>query len=285
MCDSEGDLGDPDPKQRTKAIENHYKWVDAAKFLGCHSIRVNARSSGSYDEQIKLATDGLRRLTEFAKDKRAKDGLQTQCRACYANYHIDNKKQILKRKKAYRAKPENKRRRLETCAKYESEHRDEINQNKKDRLNENPLLRKQMNLRIRLSNALKREVELQKREVSGSWKRNKVGGQHLKDKLELERILGCTIAEYKEYIESTWTKGMSWDNYGCGKGKWSIDHIIPVDANWTLNDYQICFWYKNTEATWYNREKGNKYDEKKKQKLIDDYFRAFFDESLLANLI
>mgnify|MGYP001238392369 FL=1 len=68
MCDSEGDLGDPDPKQRTKAIENHYKWVDAAKFLGCHSIRVNARSTGSYDEQIKLATDGLQRLTEFAKD-------------------------------------------------------------------------------------------------------------------------------------------------------------------------------------------------------------------------
>ena len=68
MCDSEGDLGDPDKKQRTKAIENHYKWVDAAKFLGCHSIRVNARSTGSYDEQIKLATDGLQRLTEFAKD-------------------------------------------------------------------------------------------------------------------------------------------------------------------------------------------------------------------------
>jgi len=68
MCDSEGDLGDPDPKQRTKAIENHYKWVDAAKFLGCHSIRVNARSTGSYDEQIKLATDGLQRLTQFAKD-------------------------------------------------------------------------------------------------------------------------------------------------------------------------------------------------------------------------
>ena len=68
MCDSEGDLGDPDPKQRTKAIENHYKWVDAAKFLGCHSIRVNARSTGSYDEQMKLATDGLQRLTKFAKD-------------------------------------------------------------------------------------------------------------------------------------------------------------------------------------------------------------------------
>ena len=66
MCDGEGNLGDPDNKKRTQAIENHYKWVEAAKFLGCHSIRVNAASSGSYDEQVKLAADGLRRLTEFA---------------------------------------------------------------------------------------------------------------------------------------------------------------------------------------------------------------------------
>ncbi|MBC8344881.1 MAG: TIM barrel protein [Candidatus Marinimicrobia bacterium] len=65
MCDSEGNLGDPDNKKRTQAVENHYKWAEAAKFLGCHSIRVNARSEGTFSEQIKLATDGLRRLTEF----------------------------------------------------------------------------------------------------------------------------------------------------------------------------------------------------------------------------
>ncbi|MEY2855527.1 MAG: hypothetical protein RL030_2659, partial [Pseudomonadota bacterium] len=46
MCDREGALGDADPAARTKAIENHHKWVRAAKFLGCHSIRVNAQSSG-----------------------------------------------------------------------------------------------------------------------------------------------------------------------------------------------------------------------------------------------
>ncbi|MEO1619332.1 MAG: sugar phosphate isomerase/epimerase family protein, partial [Planctomycetota bacterium] len=67
MCDREGDLGDPDSKKRTTAVENHYKWVDAAKFLGCHSIRVNAKSKGSYEEQMKLAADGLRRLSEYAK--------------------------------------------------------------------------------------------------------------------------------------------------------------------------------------------------------------------------
>ena len=68
MCDGEGRLGDPDEAARTKAIENHYKWVEAAEFLGCHSIRVNAASEGSYDEQMKLAADGLRRLTEFGAE-------------------------------------------------------------------------------------------------------------------------------------------------------------------------------------------------------------------------
>jgi sugar phosphate isomerase/epimerase len=65
MIDGEGSLGHPDDAERKKAIENHYQWVEAAKFLGCHSIRVNAHSEGSYDEQMKLAADGLRRLNEF----------------------------------------------------------------------------------------------------------------------------------------------------------------------------------------------------------------------------
>jgi sugar phosphate isomerase/epimerase len=68
MCDNEGNLGDPDDAARTTAVENHYKWVEAAQFLGCHSIRVNAGSAGSWDEQRALAIDGLRRLSEFATD-------------------------------------------------------------------------------------------------------------------------------------------------------------------------------------------------------------------------
>ncbi len=66
MCDGEGALGDPDEAARARAIQNHHKWVDAARHLGCHSIRVNAHSSGSTEEQMKLAADGLRRLTEYA---------------------------------------------------------------------------------------------------------------------------------------------------------------------------------------------------------------------------
>lgn len=65
MIDDEGNLGDPDQKRRDAAVEKHHKWVDAAKTLGCHAIRVNARSRGSYDEQMKLAADGLRKVVEY----------------------------------------------------------------------------------------------------------------------------------------------------------------------------------------------------------------------------
>ena len=66
MCDGEGNLGDPDAAKRQQAVENHYKWVEAAKFLGCHTIRVNGYSSGSPDEQMRLVCDGMRKLVEFA---------------------------------------------------------------------------------------------------------------------------------------------------------------------------------------------------------------------------
>lgn len=68
MIDGEGALGDPSDSERMQAVDNHKKWVDAAEFLGCHSVRVNARSNPelSYDEQMRLAADGLRSLGEYA---------------------------------------------------------------------------------------------------------------------------------------------------------------------------------------------------------------------------
>lgn len=67
MCDGEGYLGDLDDAKRTQAVENHYKWVEAAKFLGCHSIRVNAYGDGTREEVAKKAVDGLTRLSQFAE--------------------------------------------------------------------------------------------------------------------------------------------------------------------------------------------------------------------------
>lgn len=67
MIDGEGDLGAPDQQERSQAIENHYKWVDAAHYLGCQSIRVNAFGKGSAEQVQQAAVAGLSRLGEYAQ--------------------------------------------------------------------------------------------------------------------------------------------------------------------------------------------------------------------------
>lgn len=66
MVDGEGMLGHPEDAERAKTVDNHKQWVEAAKFLDCRAIRVNAASRGSREEQEKFAADGLRALCEFA---------------------------------------------------------------------------------------------------------------------------------------------------------------------------------------------------------------------------
>ncbi|MCE7038931.1 sugar phosphate isomerase/epimerase [Dyadobacter sp. CY312] len=66
MIDGEGGLGELDAAVRNKAVENHYKWVEAAKYLGCKTIRVNAFGKGSNEDVAKAAIEGLGKLGEFA---------------------------------------------------------------------------------------------------------------------------------------------------------------------------------------------------------------------------
>lgn len=66
MVDGEGNLASSDEKKLNAAVENHKKWVDAAKALGCHSIRVNAHGEGTYNQVLEQAVVGLTKLSEYA---------------------------------------------------------------------------------------------------------------------------------------------------------------------------------------------------------------------------
>ena len=73
MVDREGTLGAKAASDRQQTVENHKKWVEAAKFLGCHSIRINAYTEIPWStdpkmaaEAMKLCADGMRSLCEFA---------------------------------------------------------------------------------------------------------------------------------------------------------------------------------------------------------------------------
>lgn len=67
MIDGEGGLGETDDGKRLHAVNNHYKWVHAAKYLGCKTIRVNAYGTGNREDVHKAAVDGLGRLGEYGE--------------------------------------------------------------------------------------------------------------------------------------------------------------------------------------------------------------------------
>lgn len=66
MIDGEGDLSVVDDKRRKQAVENHYKWVEAAAHLGCQSIRVNLHGAGSAEDWHRSSVQSLQELAEFA---------------------------------------------------------------------------------------------------------------------------------------------------------------------------------------------------------------------------
>lgn len=79
------------------------------------------------------------------------------------------------------------------------------------------------------------------------------------------RDLGCSTEELKKHIESQWEDGMSWDNYGRGKDKWSIDHIIPISLFNLEDEEQLkkACHYTNLKPMWFsdNASKGNRHHE------------------------
>lgn len=75
-------------------------------------------------------------------------------------------------------------------------------------------------------------------------------------------LIGCSGVFLLEYLKSLWKDGMSWNNYGFGKGKWVIDHIIPCDQfkPFTPDQQKACFHYTNLQPLWWeeNASKSNK---------------------------
>ncbi|EON79481.1 hypothetical protein ADIS_0048 [Lunatimonas lonarensis] len=67
MWGQDGALASPEESVRRAAAQNHHKWIDAAKYLGCHAIRVNASGYGnaSYRDALGYFADGLAKLTEY----------------------------------------------------------------------------------------------------------------------------------------------------------------------------------------------------------------------------
>ena len=94
-------------------------------------------------------------------------------------------------------------------------------------------------------------------------------GKVLKGKISTTKGLGCDKEFLKDYIAAQWTEGMSWDNYGHRKGKWVLDHRLPLDSHekteggdWDASSpyNQKLVHYTNLQPLWFedNARKSNK---------------------------
>lgn len=123
---------------------------------------------------------------------------------------------------------------------YYNLHKKEENKRKLDKINADPQLKLRSILRIRINKALKN--------------RQKIGSA--------VRDLGCSIEDFKWWLEFWWEDGMNWNNYGHGRNKWTIDHIKPLSSFDLTNKEQFlkATNYKNLQPMWFidNMVKSNK---------------------------
>ncbi len=81
----------------------------------------------------------------------------------------------------------------------------------------------------------------------------------------VKRFVGCTVEEFRRHLESTFTAGMTWDNYGTGfneRKEWNVDHVIPISRFncEDIEDVRKALHWTNTAARWAvdNYKKGNR---------------------------
>ena len=214
---------------------------------------------------------------DFYVDKSKKDGLQSNCKSCIKeissaryngnrlsiierqkNYQVKNRDYVLEYKKTYYQKNKdilrdkkkqyreaNKDRIHDQKSKFYEVNRDEILERrrkyKKERREKDPMFKVICSMRTRLSLFCK--------------------NAKLDKSFKTIDSVGLSMPEFKQYIESLFSNGMNWDNYGKGNGKWSIDHIKPLCTATTIDELFALNHYSNLQPMWSqdNSAKGGKY--------------------------
>ena len=195
----------------------------------------------------------MKHLFEFNKDKSKADGLHASCKDCRKLYRDENKAHIKEKADQYRKENKNyyieysKKWRAENAKQYYEKNKSSILESKKkyikNRINTDPLFRAISNLRKRLYIFCKH---------SSMSKRFKTMDS-----------VGLKPDEFKLYIESLFSDGMTWENYGKGQDKWAIDHIKPLCTAKTIDEAYILNHYSNLQPMWNteNSIKGGKWSD------------------------
>ncbi len=248
--------------------------------------------------RLELASRGLKQcpkclepkpLSEFGKCTINNDGLTCHCKKHIAEiskkHYVQNnekkktyQKENIVKKKEYDKEhyEENKAKRLKKVKQYQNNNKEKIAKTKKVHyeLNKEEILEKAKKYREKPENKIRTNKRMHlKYHTDINFKiRQNISNRILKALKENWKsgstlaLLGCTIKELKQHLQSQFTEGMSWDNHGLGnnnKKEWHIDHIKPC-ASFDLSkesEQLKCFNFKNLQPLWAvdNIKKGSKY--------------------------
>jgi hypothetical protein len=215
-------------------------------------------------------------LNEFYKDVDNKDGHRSDCKICrkkiVKQYSLNNYEKIKQKNKIYNYNHKKERQLYDK--QYNSKNKKEIDLYNKQYyiINKSKLILKNKEYRLKnkdklrigrrtyKNNKLKTNInfkilESYRSRIYHALKNNQKLGHTIK-------LIMCSIPELKLHIEKLWLPGMSWNNWGYGKNKWHIDHIIPCSF-FNMSDpveQYMCFRWQNLQPLWQtvNFKKGDK---------------------------
>jgi len=184
----------------------------------------------------------IKPIIAFCKRKSKYTFVESACKKCKnqksREYYFNNKQQIKQTRKQYYLKNKEKQKIKHKQWEIENPHYKNIYNKEKRKTDINFKLRE--NIASRIRGCLKH-----------GWK-----------SAPTIELIGCTIKEFNQHLEKQFINGMSWNNYGFGKGKWNIDHKIPLSSFDLVDAKQqaAAFNYKNCQPLWHedNIKKGNK---------------------------
>lgn len=191
-------------------------------------------------KKCKLEKD----ISEFYKVSKNIDGFHRQCKVCVKewvkNYREINKEKIKERSKKWYNNNKNYVYVYQRI--YIENNKEKINNNLRKKRSEDNFLKFKHNVRSNICSCFRR------------------GAIKHKKNTKTEKILCCTIEEFKIYIQSQFKKGMNWNNYG----KWHLDHIVPIATAKTEENVIRLNHYTNFQPLWAkdNLSKSDKIIEK-----------------------
>ena len=196
----------------------------------------------TYTKKTCMKCGKVKLLKEFPVDKRNKDDFSTKCKRCHkvymAKWYQENLEYSQKQHKEWY------KNNLEHAKEYKRQPKIKAKKNKKAKE------KRETNIDYKINTTMRNAIN---HSLKG-----------MKNGAHWEGLAGYTCSELRAHLESLFTDGMSWDNYGHGKYKWNLDHIIAI-YHWnitsnTCQEFKDCWALRNLQPLWAvrNYEKNNK---------------------------